>query len=83
MKAGIDKDAYRKMDFDIRTGRQRNRCKFLGITLQLVNPEPFGSPFGNRYVALSLSLKDLDIPLYYFSLQRKEDQQREAQPAKK
>jgi len=68
MKAVIDKDAHRKLDFDVRTGRQGDRYKFLGITLQLVQPEPFGSLFGNDRVVLWLPLKKLDIPLYYFSL---------------
>jgi hypothetical protein len=68
MKAVIDEEAHRKRDFDVRTGRQGDRYKFLGVTLQFVQPEPFGSLFGNGRVVRRLPLKELDIPLYHFSL---------------
>ena len=33
MKAGIDKNANRKRNFDVRTSRQGDRYKFLRVTL--------------------------------------------------
>ena len=68
MKACIKKDAHRKPDFDVHTGRQGDRYKFLGVTLQLIQPKPLGRLFGNGLVVLSRPLKELNIPLYYFSL---------------
>ena len=68
MKAGIEKDAHRKPDFDIHTGRQGDRCKFLSVTLELVQAEPLGRLFGNGRMMVRLPLKELNISLYYLSL---------------